>query len=50
MAKEDDDEDEDAVYFENPYFSEEAKVRDPERDRVDQRGAPGLAASLQLSG
>jgi len=29
------EEDEDAVYFDNPYFAEEAKVREPEKDRED---------------
>ena len=47
LAKE--DEDEDAVYFDNPYFNgEQAQVRDPERERVGQ-GQAMLAESLKLS-
>ena len=45
MAQEDDDED--AIYFENPHFNgEQAKVREPERDRA---GQDELAESLKLS-
>ena len=48
MAQEDDDED--AIYFENPHFNgEQAKVREPERDRAGQDEQAMLAESLKLS-